>query len=170
MAIQSNDVSCFIAIQLKEERLLPKILHLLPTTPVSYLMFLHKPTSPLAFTTANMHCKQSLPGGQWLLSRQDSPLPHRLATSFHCSKPCAPLRPFIPHCLAVLLRALYTSVSNMKLGRTTKCWKKSRRFNAGRISRRNLSAAETTQPYLNAQECSLITELTNRDIKSTQVL
>lgn len=107
------------------------------------------PAPALAFTTANRRSKQSLAGGQGLLSKEDSPPLHRLAMSFCCSKACAPLP--TAHCLALLLRALLPHCWQNAALYSHWMLKTSRRFNTGRIFRPNLSAAETT---VTSPECT----------------
>jgi len=62
----------------------PSTTLIINSTFAAYLILPPTPTPALAFTTANRHSKQSLAGGQGLLSKQDSPLLHGLAMSFRC--------------------------------------------------------------------------------------
>lgn len=121
------------------------------STSDSYLMIPHKPAPALGFTTAKRHSKQSLAGGQGLLSKQDHPLLRRPATSFCCRKASAPL--FTVHSLALLLWAL--SPRCWQHVALYSCWmlKIPRKFNAGRTPRPNLSSAETTVALPDSTGC-----------------
>lgn len=144
MAIQSNGACILRSSSSKRTEVIiqaPSTTFIINSTFASYLMLPHTPAPALAFTTADMQSTQSLAGGHRLLSKQGSPLLHGLATSLGCRKACGPLS--TAHCLALLLRALLPrSWQHVAL---YSYWtrKAFRRFNTGRISRPNPSAAET---------------------------